>query len=336
MRKNLLLILFLLLASLGLVEAQSQYRSPGTGVTVDLSSATNWQIFSGGSWIPATAAPTSLASGSTILIQANDTWANASTTISTNIPAGVTLTNGSNMPLGSFNTSNGSNPTKLLTIAGTLVFAGTTAQLLPSATAYVGQSIKNLTINNTAGVSASTNQYFNLTGILYLQSGQFTCNNNGGTFYFSGSIASGAGSINASGFFTAKGTSQNIKSTDFNNGEIGYLTVNGTTDLSTSGPFTITHTLNLKTGTLTLGGALTINASGTANLLNINTAGGIVAGSNQVIFNGSAQQAVQAAGFFTNNSINNLSITNTHGVTYPASLAIGSSLAVKLAVALRR
>lgn len=66
------------------------YRSAGGGVTVDLNSSSNWQVFNNG-WIVAAVAPDgNVSSGNTITIQGGDTWTN--TAVAT-IPQGVTLVN---------------------------------------------------------------------------------------------------------------------------------------------------------------------------------------------------------------------------------------------------
>jgi len=321
----------MLLLSFSILKAQSQYRSLGTGVTVDLSSASNWQIFSGGSWVTATTAPTGLASGSTLLIQAADTWANGATASS--VPAGVTLTNKSNL-IGAFTAGK-------ITMSGTLVYAGNTAQVLPPSASFVGSKLTNLTIDNLAGVQIGTGGY-TITGILYVQSGTFNTNNGGNSFTMSGTIQSGGGTINVGSFTTFTGIST-LVNTDFKNSSIvGQLyrmnvgAVGNPGTISTSGAFTIAERFTLTSGTLTLGGPLSIKATGT-KFTSSTDAGNIVAGNNAVSFDGTAQQSILASGFFANNTINNLVINNTTAggaVSYPTSLTIGNSLTTKLAVGL--
>lgn len=316
------------------ITAPAYYHSPGTGVTVDLGSATNWQFSSdGNTWGTAIVAPTAATAfpgGGTITIQNPDIWQN--NTVATTIPAGVTLTLNSNAALGVFSSTAGHlltcSPASGSLSASTLIFAGTAPQKLPSGAYIQGSNIYNLTINNSQGVSTSSSSLLNIKGVLNLQSGQF--NSTLGSIYLYGSIT-GTGTINSTQTFSMSGTAaQTLQAVNFLNQTLGKLTINNTLGVTTTGNFTISSYFNLIAGTLTLGGALNIGASG-ANLLY--TAGGISAGGNTVTFSSTtAQQAVPAAGFFTLNGINNLAITNTYGgVTYPTSLTIGTSLTAQLA-----
>jgi len=84
-------IIFLLCCCTCILFTQAQvngdYRSNGT---VTLTSATNWQVYSGGSWSTAATAPNgNVTSGNTITIQSGHTW--NGNTAAANIPAGVTL-----------------------------------------------------------------------------------------------------------------------------------------------------------------------------------------------------------------------------------------------------
>jgi hypothetical protein len=329
MTKKLFLTIVSLLATLSLLNAQSQYRSLGTGVTVDLGSAANWQVYSGGSWIAATIAPngtTALPSGSTITIQAGDTWQN-NTVTSGNVvlPAGVTLTINTNAALGIFSTTAG----HLLSFnnSSTLVFAGTAAQSLPAALAY-GQSLGNLTINNPTTVSTSSSNYINFYGTLTLNAGTFNCNAGNNTFYMksTSTIVGNGGLINAAGTLAFLNTAaQSITGSEFTGGNIYYLNYNPGTggSITTSGAFSVSHQLALNSGILTLGGPLTITAptisAAAGSLLNTQN--------NMVTIGGSAAQTIPA-NFFSSNNVNNLTISNPAGVTSAGSLNIGTSYTV--------
>ncbi|PTQ93958.1 putative secreted protein (Por secretion system target) [Mucilaginibacter yixingensis] len=315
MRRQLLITFILLLAGFNLLKAQSQYRSPGTGATVDLGSATNWQVSTdgGATWNAATTAPTGLASGSTITIQTGDTWAN--NIVATSIPAGVTLTNNSTL-LGTFNTTN------KLTVGGTLVYAGTAAQLLPPVAGIAGGIITNLTVNNTAGVSPN-GSFTYITGVLNLIAGNYNCNNAGVTFYYKGAMTGTNGKINCTSFFFPSLAGQVIDGNLLLNNTIVKLSGQAT-NFSSTNPIKVTNTLSLAAGTFTLGG--TLNISGTT-LSAAAGAGGINAGNNTVTFSGTAVQAIPT-GFFTANNINNLTISNTAGVTSAGSLNIGTAYTV--------
>lgn len=330
MGRKLPLILFLLFASFSLLKAQSQYRSPGTGVTVDLGSAANWQSSTDGTnWSTAIVAPngtTALPSGSTITIQAGDTWQNnVVTTGNVVIPSGVTLTINSNAALGTFSTTSGHTIT--LSTGSTLVFAGAAAQLLPAANAFTSDNIANLTINNPTTVSTTTNNYVNLNGVLTLNAGVFNCNSAGNTFYLKGTISPNGGLLNASGYFTMNGTvAQSIVGTEFSNGQIYSLTVNSGTggSASTTGALKATSALNITNGTFALGGALTI----TGGTMTVGTGGAVNTQNNMVLLSGTAAQNI-AASFFSGNNVNNLTIGNSNtGVTSAGSLNIGTSYTV--------
>ena len=134
MKKNFYLFLFVLLFGAITVQAQTDgdYQSNGT---VTLTSATNWQTYSGGGWIAATTAPSkaTLIAGNTITIVSGDTWNNGSAAI---IPEGVTLL---------FQGTGGYFTTNTLTINGTYIHASAT---LPSVV-FNG-------INATTGLGANS------------------------------------------------------------------------------------------------------------------------------------------------------------------------------------
>jgi gliding motility-associated-like protein len=321
MRRQLPILIFLLLFCVTLTKAQSTYRSLGTGVTVDLGLAANWQTSPDGgtTWVTAAAPPTALASGSTITIQAGDTWQNSFG--ATTIPTGVTLINNS-VALGTFTAAK-------LTCTGTLVYSGTAAQTLPASASFAGSAITNITINNTAGVTTSGT--LNILGVINLIAGTFSCNGGGGSLYYKGSITGSNGLLNVAGnFFTQAAVSGQVipgnllVNTTIN--KLNVATVNsGINNYSSSGPIKISSGIGLYAGVFTLGGTLTVTGS---TITAATGAGGVTAGSNMVTFSGTAAQAIPAA-FFTGNSVNNLTIGNSAtGVTSAGPLNIGSSYTV--------
>lgn len=87
--------IFLSISSITICKGQinKDYRSTGTGVTVDLLVSTNWQMYNGTTWVAATQAPLAtgtnkVTSGNTVTIQQTDTWGNAS---AVSIPTGTTI-----------------------------------------------------------------------------------------------------------------------------------------------------------------------------------------------------------------------------------------------------
>lgn len=331
-------ILLLLVATFSLANAQTgtQYRSKGTGVSVDLSSNANWDISTdnGATFTDAAgasaAAPATLTSGATILILATDRWQNLSATVAT-VAAGVTLTNKSSVVPIAADFAAGK-----LDILGTLIYSGTTAQTMPFLQSFKSSTIAgDLTINNSAGVSQGTSgtgsTFFTINGVLNLQSGQYTCNTGSSNFTLKGSIVAGGGILSLPSFFTLQGSAaQTLPASIYTGGSTGYLNVTNAAGVNTTGNLIISNYFKLSAGTLTLGGSLSLKAVSSRLVY---TAGGIDAGNNTVSFDLSTQQAVPADGFFINNTINKLAITNTAGVTYPANLTIGSSLTTVLKTA---
>ncbi len=334
-------ILLLLIATFSLANAQTgtQYRSKGTGVSVDLSSNANWDISTdnGATFTDAAgasaAAPATLTSGATILILATDRWQNLSATVAT-VAAGVTLTNKSSVVPIAADFAAGK-----LDILGTLIYSGTTAQTMPFLQSFKSSTIAgDLTINNSAAVSQGTSgtgsTFFTINGVLNLQSGQYTCNTVSSNFTLKGSIVAGGGILSLPSFFTLQGSAaQTLPASIYTGGSTGYLNVNNAAGVNTTGNLIISNYFKLSAGTLTLGGSLSIKAI-TGRILNTTGTGiGIAAGNNTVSFDLATQQAVQADGFFINNTINNLASTNKAGITYPANLTIGNSFTTVLKTA---
>jgi len=229
------------------------YWSAGTGVTVDLATATNWKEYNGTGRVIAVTPPNGkVTAGSTITIGSVDTWQN--NTAVTTIPAGVTLIDsGAN---GTFSTTN------KITAAGTIVYAGASAQHIPAIASFTGNTLTNLVISNPAGVSTTTGSW-TLTGSLMLEAGQFNCNNGGGSFLCKGPIIAGGGTLNAAGYFELVGTSvQVVPANVLLNNAIYHLIVNGQVTDTIVGALHIGNSYGINT----LGSVIPLNVTDTAQL----------------------------------------------------------------------
>lgn len=111
-------------------------------------------------------------------------------TKSLTIGSGATVTNNGTLSVRSTFTNNGT-----IAGSGTTTIDGTSAQQL-NGTGTVG----SLTINNTAGATVSSSGKLNVTGVLTLQSGQLTTNNN---------LVFKSNSLSASGLLAPVGTGGN-------------------------------------------------------------------------------------------------------------------------------
>lgn len=288
------------------------YQSAGTGVTVDLATATNWQTYNGTAWVAASTSPNStVTNGSVVIVQSADIWQN--NIAATSIPIGVTLIDsGVN---GTFSTTN------KFTASGTIVYSGKIAQSIPAITALTSSTLNNLTINNPAGVSTTSGSW-TLTGALTLTSGQFNCNNGGGSFFCNGAIVVGSGKLNASGFFELLGTTaQSIPANILVGNSIAHL-ITGGHGLTSNGPITIPNSIALGTGNFTLGGNLYI--TGTA----ISTSGGGIQGGSDTIILGSSGTQIIPAGFFVGNTVNYLNVKGVLSDTARTSTFIVNALGV--------
>ena len=290
------------------------YRSAGTGVTVDLGSAANWETDNGSGWVTATAPPSgNVTSGSVITILSADTWQN--NIEATTISSGVTLVD-SSAHNGTFST------TYKITDSGTVVYAGTAAQSIPAIASFGGSTMTNLVIDNPAGVSTTSGSW-TLTGALTLSSGQFNGNNGGGSFYYKGQIVAGAGKLNAAGYFEPIGAApQNIPSGVLLNNTIYHL-VTGSAGLTSYGPVSITNSIALGAGVFTTGGNLTINGT------TITTTGGSVSlGMDTLVLNSALAQSLPS-GWLTGGAAANLTVNGTASDTSKGALSIGSYLGIR-------
>lgn len=332
--KNLIFTSACLLLA-GIASAQVSYRSLGEG-TADLGVTANWDSASSplGPWghapVIAPGKSTMLGNGSIIVINKNDVWNN---TLTSAFPAqspaaitGVTIIDSSTaIPAAAFSS-------KLITAAGSkIIFAG---GHIPYAGSFSGNAI-NCDVD-ISGNTQTANGSLTLMGNLILTSGIFTCNNGGGSLYVKGSISANGGYMYAAGYVGFNGTGAQVipdgifsTSAGIVNNQITKLIVNNNSGVTASGPL-YTPYIQLASGTFALEGTLTMGGGyGTNYTLTVGN-GYVDAGNDTVVFKPVAAGNAQSipAGFFENNSIANLHISNTSGVTYGADLGISNSLAI--------
>ncbi len=213
-------------------------------------------------------------------------------------------------------TTNGS----IYTDSSLLTFNGTAAQVIPVATAFTGQGIYKLVVDNTAGLATGGGTYLNTWDTLFLKNGLFTTAN---SLYIHGAINVGNGTIqsatNIIGMYGA--APQTLPVNAFVSGTIKVLYINNSFGVAIAGALKVPSTLLLQAGTLTTGGNVSI--SGTI----IRTGGGIAAGNDTIILNSTGAQTIPASTFI-GNAVNNLAINNSAGVTSSGALTIGGSLSL--------
>lgn len=339
----------------------NNYRSAGTGVTVDLASATNWKVYNGTSWVNATAAPSgNVVAPATITILPTDTWQN--NTAATTIPAGITLID-SSANFSTFSTTN------KLANNGTIIFCASSLQTIPGQSALVAApnaSWGNLVINNTSGVTAtqSAGNYFHVNNIT-LQSGTFTGGSSGGgvTLFIDGTVTAGGGKITTAtaggtnygiDMYNLSGPAQTLPANIFVGNSVSRLTINNANGVNCNGTISasliqlqnnsaLTHagdlsvasltidTLNsfapLKvSGTATISGTVRINKFDTIPYLGQNLTL-IIAGGLSGSFTSAAILPTGYTGTVANSGNNVvLTITNTPYASYRSKTAAGSSI----------
>ena len=197
--------------------------------------------------------------------------------------------------------------------SGTINFNGSVAQTISN---NASLTTNNLTINNAAGVSLSTN--LTVSNLLTLTNGAlnlntYTLNIGGSIAKTSGSINSGTGAVNLNG-----ASNQTLDGTIIPT--ITNLVVNNSAGITLSSNITISSSLTLTSGTLSIGGhQLTISGSITKTSGNINGSSGTV------VFNSASAQTVPASMFVSDN-LNNLTINNAAGVTLGGTLNLTGTL----------
>lgn len=261
---------------------KSIYRSAGGNVSVDLTSASNWQEYDGTNWVAVSAAPsTNLGRGDTVIVRPGDTW-NAGAYEA--LPSGAVLIDSGFT--GSYSYS--------FTNSGTISFSGSAQQVIPGASILPYRTLNwgNFVINNASGVKCTEPSTDNVIHVnaLSLNSGTFTVNADAGHaagLYLDGPVSVGSGHIAITASGLNKGvivngtTAQTLPSGTFLNNTIstlqlsnplgvtygGPLTVSNKTELVRPASFTVNGNLSLDSLIIdTLKTTTTVSVSGTATL----------------------------------------------------------------------
>lgn len=288
------------------------YKSAGTNVSVDLSSASNWLTYTNGNWALASTAPSALDSGS-ILIQQGDIWNNASAVV---LPASVSIVQQGST--GTFST------TQTLNLLNTsLVYSGTTVQTIPAPTAFVNRSVNNLTIDNPTTVTLNPGSYLNVYGTLSLNAGNFTTNGGSGLYIY-GQLLRTGGHITFPGIGFCGSAAQTIPDSTVTN---SILYIKNPAGVSALPNITLNvTTLNLQSGNLVLSNNDSLKISGVINY----TSGGVVSTPSSVTELTAAVSQFLPENTFTDNTVNNLVINNAKGISAAGSLSISGLSVNKL------
>ncbi|MCD6024373.1 MAG: transporter, partial [Fibrobacteria bacterium] len=260
-----------------------------------------------------------------IAVGANTLTVNGSHT-ATAVPAvtgagGYTLGSGASFATANVNGVGGASATiqtTTKTFANTnnnFTFDGSGAQVTST---ILPATVNNLTISNPAGVSAS--QGISVSGTLTLNNGSFAVGSN--TLALNGPAIAGApanlvttSSSSLSFGGSASGLSLPGSVTVLNN-----LTLNNTNGLSLSGSPTLSGTLTLTTGSLTVGSnALGLNGPAIAGT----PANLVTTSSSSLSFGGSSSGVNLPAGV---TALNNLTLNNANGLTLNGSPILSGTL----------
>ncbi len=200
--------------------------------------------------------------------------------------------------------------------SSTVVFAGTSAQIIPTG-AFVSNTIDGLTLNNSYGLTLNDNLIVSQT--LTLTSGALAIGAN--TLTLNGAITKTSGSLTggATSSLTFGGTaSTTLPALTLNN-----LTLNRSSGIALGGDVSVAGTLALTSGTLTVG-ANTLTISGSSPT----SGGGSVDASNgsaNFVFANASSIALPAT-FFGGTAVNNMTINGAGGVTAGSDITLNGIL----------
>jgi subtilisin-like proprotein convertase family protein len=220
---------------------------------------------------------------------------------------GSTLTRTS----GSIDASNGS---------ATMEFGNSSALSLP-ASVFTG-SVNNLTLNGAGGITLGSNTTVN--GNLTLTSGSLTVGANTLTYggssitRTSGNIIASNGSANVT--FT-NGSALTLPSSLFS-GNVSNLTMNGAGGVTLGDAVTVTTSIDLTSGDLTLG-ANTLNFNGSTLT---RTSGTIDASNSSALINFGNTSALTLPSSVFSGSVNDMTLSANGGVTLGSNLTIAGDL----------
>jgi len=230
-------------------QVNNDYRSTGN---VSLTSASNWETYSGGTWSAAATAPNSasLTTGNTITIQSGHTWNN---TAASTIPEGVTLLFQGAAGTFSANTltingtyihASGAAPSTVFTAVSmttglgansTVVYRASASYATPSA-ALGGRTYNNLTYDTDG--STTTQPSFATPGFTspVTVNGTLTVDTWKADFYTSGNTTA----LNLNGDIVLTGTNSYLRVRTFTLNTGKTLTINATDSLGIGNAFAVT------------------------------------------------------------------------------------------------
>lgn len=288
-----------------------------------------------------------ISSGQTLTVSGNVTFVAGMTvagtgTLAVNVTA--TLTSAGKTLTGSLTFSGTSQVFTFAdnwTISGNLTLSGTTAMTLTSNTIYVGG---NLTSTTAAATSGTTTIVLNGTGTWSNSStGVLSCNltiNTSGTITVSGTVRFNSATLTHLGgsVVTTGSTLSMVNNTTLNTSGMTWGTI------TNAGNITVTLTSDLNVVNLTSNSSGTVNFNSnniyvSGNLSHIGT--GIIAGTSNIILNGTGTWSVTSTGTYRNNLTINTTGTitisgnvyyNTNTLKYTAGTVIttGSTLNITL------
>lgn len=210
---------------------------------------------------------------------------------------------------GSINSSSGTIDAD----SGTIILSGNSTQTISS---FLNNTVNNLVINNSSGVSLGSNltnsNSLTLTnGSLNLSS--YNLNISGNISRTSGTINAGTGTVTMNGSL-AQTIDGSIASSLYN------LAINNFSGVTLSSNITVSNALTLNSGTLSIG-SNNLTVSGSMSFTDGNIEGSL----GTLTFNGSSSQTIPAE-IFANNLLNNLTINNSAGVSLSGALSLTGSL----------
>jgi hypothetical protein len=195
-----------------------------------------------------------------------------------------------------------SNSAKINASSGTVEFAGTSTQDLPSG-AFVSDQVNNLTINNVNNVTF--NGTLNILGTLTTTQGQLNAFANSPTLVINGTSA------------------QSIGATQLASNRVYNLTIDNSAGVTLNPDLTVDNALTLTSGTLTLSSSKTLTLKGSLN----RTSGAIDAQAtgSTLTFAGTSAQSIPASAFVSD-KVYNLTVNNSNNVTFSGTLKLVNNL----------
>ena len=280
-------------------------------------SATSSDYNTSSNWLPAEVPP----AGADITFASpplNDCVLDQNRTVGTITNAQGTyklVTNGHQLTINKNLTFTGGAQINATSNSSTVVFAGTSAQSIPSG-AFVSNTVDALTLNNSYGLTL--NGDLTVSQTLTLTSGAFTIGTN--TLTLNGAISNPAGSL--TGGATSNLVFGGTASTTLPAITLNNLTINRSGGITMGGDVNIAGTLALTSGTLTVG-ANTLTISGSSPRSGGGSVDASNASGNLVFANASA---ITLPSTFFSGAVNNLTINASGGVTAGSDITVNGIL----------